>query len=113
MASLTQPLGAGAYNSRVTLQAEVIVYVKGVPTKTITDYAAGVPANVVPVSGREFFEAQRVNSQVNWKVTIRYRTDVKPAHRVLFGTRVFEVVSVMPDVQRYMEVLMMCREVNQ
>ena len=106
------PLGAGDYNVRVTLQSVTTTRVQGVPQTTRATIAADVPANVVPITGREFWESQRLNTLTNWRVTIRYRTDIEEEDEVLYGTRVLEIFSILPDEWRRMETVLMCREVN-
>jgi len=107
------PINAGDLDRRVDLVSIAETRVKGVVTaKTETTYAAGVYASVQPISGREFFASQQVNSQVTWRVTIRYRTDVAAQHRVVYGTRTFEIVFVQPDEGRKESLTLMCREMN-
>jgi SPP1 family predicted phage head-tail adaptor len=73
---------------------------------------ATVWASVEPLSGREYFAAGQVNSEISVKVTIRYRKDVTPDMRVVFGGKVYETLSVINLKERCETLVMMCREVN-
>jgi SPP1 family predicted phage head-tail adaptor len=88
-------MNAGDLNKRVELQ---------IPTtstnsmgETILTYTtrATVWAAVEPMSGRLLFEAQQANSQVQGRVRIRYRTDIKPTWRIKYGTRYLEILSIV------------------
>lgn len=68
-------------------------------------------AEIEPLSGKEFFVAQQVNSQVDIKIRIRYISGVMPQMRVLYGTRTFSIVSVLDIEERHREIHLMCKEV--
>ena len=57
-------------------------------------------ASITPLSGRELTEAQQVNSEVTHKVVTRYREPVSSAQRILFGSRIFHIVSVINPEER-------------
>lgn len=59
-------------------------------------------AKIVPVGSREFFGADQVQANVTHQITVRHCSEaeaITTAHRVRFGTRVFNVASppVDPD----------------
>jgi SPP1 family predicted phage head-tail adaptor len=97
----------GQLRHRVQLQAEVLTpdgY--GGAAKT-WDTVDTVAASVEPLSGREFFQAQQTQSSVSHKITIRHRADTTSSLRILFGTRVFDISSVLnPDERNRWMVLM-------
>ncbi|MDO4810541.1 MAG: phage head closure protein [Eubacteriales bacterium] len=72
---------------------------------------ATVWAAVDPVSGREFYEAQQSQSEVSYKVRCRYRSDIVPGMRIIFGNHTLEIVSVIDWSMRHEHLLLMCREV--
>jgi SPP1 family predicted phage head-tail adaptor len=45
---------------------------------------ATVWASVFPLSGRAFFDARQLQSELSHRITIRYRTDITAAWRVRF-----------------------------
>lgn len=53
---------------------------------------ATVYASIKPVSGRDTQEAQQIEHRATHTIWVRHRTDIQPDWRVLFGTRVFEIV---------------------
>ena len=80
------------------------------PTGSYTTVAT-MWASIDPISGREYFAMQAVQSEVTHKITIRYCSLVKPNMQVLFGTRVFQIVSVLNLEERNIEMQIMCYEV--
>lgn len=48
-------------------------------------------AEISPLRGREFWEAQQINSQIAGKILIRYVDGVTPDMRVKFGSRYFNI----------------------
>lgn len=105
------PLPAGRLTSRVTLERDDLVRVKGVETKVPHVYGRGW-AKIEALRGREYWAAQQVNSEVEWEITMNYRTDVKAEHRVNCGPRQFEVIVIRPDLQRKETLLLWCRSLN-
>lgn len=66
---------------------------------------------VEPLRGREFFAAHELQARVDIRVRVRYVAGVNPAMRVLFGSRIFEIVAVIePEINRR-ELQLMCFEV--
>lgn len=53
---------------------------------------------VVPESGSEVFEADRVVAQTIYRVRIRYRAGITAKHRVLVGDRVFHLLEPPQNV---------------
>jgi SPP1 family predicted phage head-tail adaptor len=71
---------------------------------------ATVWASVEPIQGREYIQLQNTQSELTTKIRIRYRPDVTPAMRVQYGTRVFDVQSVIDFEERHIELQLMCIE---
>lgn len=55
------------------------------------------PAEVIPLSGKEFLEAQTTQSQVSARMTIRYRPGVTSAMRVVHAGLKHNIRAVLPD----------------
>lgn len=66
---------------------------------------------VEPLSGREYWAAQQQAAEMSYRVRIRYRAGVLPTWRVLYGSRVFLVLSVIDVNERHEEMQLMCREI--
>lgn len=55
-------------------------------------------------------QAQQINAEVSVNVKIRYRDDVTSRHRVIFGDRTLEIVSVLRPDNRKTELNLLCVE---
>ena len=66
-------------------------------------------AAIEPLSGREFFEAQRAAAEVTHRIRIRYRADLTAKHRVTFGSRIFDVLAIL-EADRRRETHLLVRE---
>jgi len=84
----------------------------GEDVETFIEYAP-VYADIIPLSGKEYFAAQQVNSEISIKVIIRYRNDVKASHRVVFNDQILEIVA--PPINprfRNRELQLLCKVVS-
>lgn len=72
---------------------------------------ATVWSAIEPVSGREYFAAKQINDELSAKITIRYRNYVTPDMRVVYDTRVFEILSIIDPGERHEALVLICREV--
>lgn len=68
-----------------------------------------IPAEVVPMSGREFIAATAVQAEVDTRITIRERRDVKPSMRVAFAGTLYDIKAILPDPTFSRHLLLMCR----
>jgi len=101
---------AGELRHRVTIQQKSVTRnTLGEEVVTWQDVAT-VWADVQPLSGKEYFDAQQVNAEVTVRIRIRYRTGVKPEMRVVFGSRVFDIQAVINVDGRNQELQLMCKE---
>ncbi|MCP8969721.1 phage head closure protein [Ectobacillus ponti] len=69
-------------------------------------------AAIYPVSGKEYFTADRVTSEVTHKISMRYMpgTSISPDMRILFQGRIFQIVSVINFQERNVMLQLMCKE---
>lgn len=74
-----------------------------------TDIAT-VWAAIEPLSGREYFAASQENTEVTTRITIRYLPGITTDLRVVFGGRVFEVLSAIDPGERNISLILMCKE---
>lgn len=58
---------------------------------------ATVWAAIEPLSAREFVASQSVQSGVSARITIRYRSDVRPSMRLIHGSKVYQIEGVLSD----------------
>ena len=52
-------------------------------------------AEVRPTTGRSFFNAKQINSEISHSVYIRYRNGLSPSMRIKFKERIFEILYIM------------------
>lgn len=69
---------------------------------------SGLPAEIVPLSGREFVAAQAVQAGVTTRITIRYRGGVLPSMRVEHGSDIYNIKSALPDPTLRRHLTLMC-----
>jgi SPP1 family predicted phage head-tail adaptor len=68
-------------------------------------------ALIAPLRGREFFEAAQLGADVTHKVTMRYMSGLTPRHRLTFGGRTLQIVSVLNIEERDRTMQVMCKEI--
>lgn len=108
---------AGRLSRRVTLQSRVETQGStGEVTWTWADVAT-VWAAIEPISGREYFSAQQVQSSTDTRIRIRYRHGVTSKMRVAYEepgspmyTRYYEINSIVHFQENRRELQLMCRE---
>ena len=97
---------AGKFRKSVKFQARgTSVDSYGQQVTTWTD-AFSTRANIEPLSAREQFAAQAVHSEISHRIIVRYRPQLAiptavAAMRVLYGTRVFNLVGALNIDERH------------
>ncbi|WP_118841974.1 phage head closure protein [Haemophilus haemolyticus] len=103
-------MNIGKLRHRITLLKQV---------NDVNDYGASVQtwrtvatvwAEVRPLSGREYFSAQQVQSEVTTQIWLRYIDGIKPSMKVKFANREFEILSVLNTQERDVSLQLMCKE---
>ena len=67
-----------------------------------------VPAEVWPLSGREFVAAQAEQAGVTTRITIRYQAGIEPAMRITHDGRAYNIRAVLPDQTARRHITLMC-----
>lgn len=67
-----------------------------------------IPAEIMPMSGKEFVAAASIQANVNTKIVMRWRDDVLPAMRVLHEDVVYNIRAVLPDPSLRRHITLMC-----
>jgi SPP1 family predicted phage head-tail adaptor len=67
---------------------------------------------VEPLQGRELWTAKQVVAEVTHRIRFRHLSGVVPTQRVVFGSRTFEILSVINPEERNRELELLCKEVN-
>lgn len=103
-------MNIGSLNHRIEIQQESRVSDgMGGATKTWATIHT-VSARVEPLQGREFFAAQQTQSSVTHKVTIWYQPGITSRNRIMFGSRIFDITSVINPGEQNISILIMCVE---
>lgn len=101
---------AGELRHRVVLQAKTITRDDyGSPSPSYRSLAT-IWAGVEDLTGREFWEASKINSEVTSRIKIRYRAGIRPDMRIIFSSRTFDILAVLDPEGRRTELHLMCRE---
>jgi SPP1 family predicted phage head-tail adaptor len=80
----------------------------GAVSEEWTTFAENVPAEIMPMSGREFVAASAIQAGVNTKITIRYIDGVLPAMRVVHEGVFYNIKAVLPDPTLRRHITLMC-----
>jgi SPP1 family predicted phage head-tail adaptor len=104
---------AGALFNRITIQinAGTTQGTDGQPTDNWITYKASVPAEVRPLSGRELLIGTQVSPEVSRVVTIRYMAGIVPEMRITWGTKTFEINSVINRYEQNVLLDLYCKEI--
>lgn len=106
-----KPVKAGKFNRLITIQSKTRVedgY--GGAVDSWTDVCK-VWASVEPLTGAELFAAMQSNSEIRYKVRIRYRNDIRPFMRVITNDgKVLEIVSVVDVEYAHRMLELECKE---
>jgi SPP1 family predicted phage head-tail adaptor len=99
-----------SFRHRITFEKEVKTS-DGHKGFTVTWQPVAVAwASIEPLSGREYFFAHQITTEVTHRIRIRYREDLNTKMRIILGERVFSIESMI-DIEEcrcFMELL--CKE---
>ena len=105
-------INAGELRNKVSLQNyDETRSASGHPTRTYATYAS-VWAKFRTLSGTERMAAQQVSGVITHEVTIRYRSDVHVDHRILWGTRYFDIKDVRNVDEQNEQIRMLVTEIE-
>jgi SPP1 family predicted phage head-tail adaptor len=90
---------AGALNQRIRIEAETQTrdMTSGAVNRAWTTFADSVPAEVVPVSGREFLQSGARQGEAMTRITIRHLPGVLDTMRIVLGGVTYAIRAVLPD----------------
>ena len=100
----------GARRHRVVIETRTDTGQTGGGVSSSWATLATVWASVQPLKGMERLHAQQLESPVTHKVTIHYRSDVTTKHRLTWGSRTFNIRSVVDVDERRRATEMICEE---
>lgn len=71
-----------------------------------------VPASIMPLTAREVIELGKSELQMSHKIKIRYRSGITAKDRVVFGSRTFNIRSIINTEERNIELLFLVEELT-
>lgn len=95
----------GKLNHRITFQIQNLDSEEEEWNDIVTTWAS-----INPISGREYYQAETINSDLTHKVRLRYRKGITPDMRILYKDRIFNIVSVINEYEKNTMFQLMCRE---
>lgn len=81
----------------------------GEVVQTWSDVAT-IWGSIEPLRGKEYIEAATARASVDHRIRVRYRSDITPGKRIEYGSRTFEIVSVIDVLEKHKEMELMCKE---
>jgi SPP1 family predicted phage head-tail adaptor len=101
---------SGKLRHRISIEALVSVVntTTGATEEQWVAFISGVPADVVPLSGREFVAAAAKQSEIAARITIRYTPGVLPTMRVNHDDTIYGIKAVLPDPTLRRHLTLMC-----
>lgn len=102
---------AGDLRQRVTINSKTATQDSlGAEVITWVEFAT-VWAAVEPVTGREFMDGRQITAEVTTLIRIRKMDGISPEMQVVFGSKVYDILSVIHVEERNREIQMVCQEI--
>jgi len=94
---------------RVTVQ-ELEVSIdsdNGSQVETWVNFAQNEPAEIYPLSGREFIAAQAIQAGISTRFVMRWRDDLTESMRIVHEGKYYNIKSILPDpsLRRHLTIL--------
>ena len=81
----------------------------GAEVETWADFA-DTWASIEPLIGREYMAAKQISAEVSHKIRMRYIAGLLPTMKIAWGSREFEIVSILNVAERNNEIVIMATE---
>lgn len=101
---------AGRLRHRLILQSKAETRDSYGATLITWDTEATVWGAIEPLSGKEYFAQQEVQSESKVRIVIRYYSGVLPSWRVSNGGLYYDIVDVLNHDMRNQQLTLMCRQ---
>ena len=100
---------AGKLRHRVTIQELVETKNEdtGLSDESWRTFAQNIPAEIKPLSVREFIRAGAEVSKISTYITTRHIPGVKRSMRIVHGSRTYNIEGVLPDADSGIEYMTM------
>ena len=104
---------AGSLNKRIKISSLVTgspaVDTLGQPNTSWVEVDT-VWGAIEPLSGREFWAQQQVQSEITVRVRIRYRNDITPSMKAEYAGKTYMIKNVIDFQEEHRELQLMCTE---
>lgn len=100
----------GELRHRVTLQQQFIT--EDLQGGHVTSWAdvATVWASIEPMAGKESYKWGKLLGESTYVIRIRYRSDIKAKMRLLYGSRIMDINSVIDEHDEHRFLALGCSE---
>ena len=103
-------MSAGELDKRIQIR-DFTMALNAMGTPVQTWYTLDtVWAKIEPLTGKEYFDAQKENAEVDTRVKIRFRRKMKPSQRLLYGSRLYKIQSIINPKEDHKYTIIMCKE---
>tara|TARA_R110002020_G_C16005853_1_gene750655 strand:- start:186 stop:494 length:309 start_codon:yes stop_codon:yes gene_type:complete len=95
---------------RVTIQKPTATTDTGGGSSISWGLLKEVFADIQPQTGRSMFQHGQEKEKVTHKLVMRYRADIGTNYRIKFGTRIFNIQSIINEDERKRWLILNCEE---
>lgn len=67
-------------------------------------------ANIIPISGKEFYEAKKLAADASYKIYVRYLSDIEPDMFIKYKEKIFDITSVVDMGMEHKMLELRCTE---
>jgi SPP1 family predicted phage head-tail adaptor len=106
----SSPMIIGRVRHRITIEAPAESQAADGSIVQAWSTFVGVWASVEPLTGKEYFSAQREQASTSHRIRMRHLDGVSHRMRIAWGGRIFQIESVANVDERGRELVLMCRE---
>jgi SPP1 family predicted phage head-tail adaptor len=100
----------GSLRHRIVVERPVEAQAADGSIVTTWETFATAWASIEPLVGREYFAQQREQATVSHKIRMRYLPGITHKIRLVWGSRAFEIESVLNVAERNRELVLMANE---
>ncbi len=102
---------SGKLNKMITIQSAVETQSAIGEVTTTWQLMATVWAGITPLVGAELYRLKSVDAKISVKVRIRYIAGISTKMRLLYGSRVLNILSIVNIREKDKEIVLMCEEI--
>ena len=101
-------LQAGELNRRITIERINHAILTGGAEEESTELLATVWAKREDLSGREWFQAMQIQSEITTRFTVRWRSGIYPQMQIVVGLEVYRIEAILDPDGRREQLQLMC-----